>query len=395
MINISRYRFPRKTCILAALLVSAMLYPAGAEEVTRAQAQSGKYQAYQAWLHSVTGQSDTLLQFSITGQSDSLSEYAAKCDSATGIRVRSFNCGDGVEVPGQGSVPSPPHSTSIKCDRPNILNEACDPGSKFQVLPGRSADAVAVAHCRKVGLPVEGTQYNDIAVIQYNKKNGAICFYQALIDLPGQAIPPPIAGEEAKWSDGKPHWITPNDTEAIGCTGCHDNGGFIRSEYLAQLKTPPHALPSTADGFDNLNTPVRYVGLDFALRRSWSIKTGLAPGDNGPPCTTCHRLAVPNRMAFGRINGTAAHFATQATAFSESPAKNQHGPNSPIWMRPGQVFYKAEVEASAKNYENCAIAFFNSGFTSAPPGCDIQPLAAPFAAVDTATLMELIQIPLR
>src|SRR5205085_389692 len=126
---------------------------------------------------------------------------------------------------------------------------------------------------------------------------------------------------------------------------------------------------------------VRYAGLAFASRRSWSIKTSLAPGDNGLPCTTCHRLAVPNRRAFGingKSNGTATHFAIQATARCESPAKNPHGPNSPIWMRPGQVFYNAGAEASAKKYQDCAVAFINSGFKSAPAGCDVQPLAGPF-----------------
>src|SRR5262245_33773336 len=169
------YCLQSKACILVALLVTAALAPARAQQVTQAQAKSGKYQAYQAWLRG----SNSLLQYSPADQSDSLSQYAAKCDAATGIQVPSFSCGNGVEVPGQGTRPWIP-DMGIKCDRPNVLNNQCDPGSKFQVLPGRSADAVAVAHCRKVGLSVQDTQYNDIAVIQYNKKNGALCFYQAL-----------------------------------------------------------------------------------------------------------------------------------------------------------------------------------------------------------------------
>jgi hypothetical protein len=353
-----------------ALLMIAMPAPVRAEVVTPAQAQSGLYKAYQVWRNRIISLD------SVTGQSDTLAQYAAKCDAATGIQVPRFSCGDGIEVPGQGSLPAG-SAPNITCDRPNVLNSQCDPGSRFQVLPGRSADAAAVAHCRKVGLPIEGSEYNDIAVIQYNKNNGAICFYQALTNLPGQNIPPPRDGESAPWSDGQAHWLSPPATQAIGCTGCHDNGGFIRSEYLAQLKTPPNALPSVADGFNNLHTPARYVGLDYKSNRSWSIATALAPNDHGLSCTTCHRLAVPNRMAFARINGTAAHFATEATARSQ-PAKNPHGPNSPIWMRPGQVFYDPLAEASATKYQDCAIAFVNSGFTSAL-GCDIQPLGEPWS----------------
>jgi hypothetical protein len=362
--------FLRQTACACLLAMAPNL--AAAQDIAPAHAQSLKYRAFEAWRNRiVTLESDS-------GGHDSLMDYSAKCDAATGIQVPSFSCSAGVEPPGQGTIPEtfPP---STRCDRPNVLNSACDPGSKFQVLPGSTADAVAVAHCRKNGQPIAGNLYNDIAVIQYNKKNGALCFYQALTNLPGDQIPAPQGGENAKWQDNQGHWISPQGTEAIGCTGCHDNGGFIRSEYLAQLKTPPHALPNESKGFNNRDTPARYVGLDFAKSRSWSIKTALAPGDPGLSCTTCHRLAVPNRMAFNKINGTAAHFANVATAEDQCvdgkcSKTHPHSDASPIWMRPGQVHYDALAEASATKYRDCAFAFFNSNFTSAPQGCDISPL---------------------
>jgi len=360
-------------CLMVGPLLAVITDVAQAQDVTRAQAESGKYRAHQTWLNRIVPRE------AIGGKHDSLTEYAAKCDAATGIHVPGFSCGDGTEVPGQGDVPAtfPP---TTHCDQPNVLNGQCDPGSKFQVLPGGNADAVAVAHCRKVGLPKDGPLYNDIAVIQYNKKNGATCFYQALSNLPGQNIPAPSSVGENPWQSGNPaHWIDPAGTENIGCTGCHDNGGFIRSEYLAQLKPPENVLPNTASGFDNLSTPVKYVGLDYASNRSWSITAKAAPGDPGPACTTCHRLAVPNRLAFGIINGTAAHFANIATAPAQL-SKNPHGPNSPIWMRPGQVTYNSAAEATATKFHNCAVAFFNSGFVTVPPGCTFTPLASPWSS---------------
>jgi hypothetical protein len=331
--------------------------------VTEAQAQSGKYQAYQEFL------SRPVPRASINGQHDSLSEYAAKCDAATGIHVPAFSCDAGTEVPGQGSIPATVRNAT-HCDQPNVLNGQCDPGSKFQVLSGGTADAVAVAHCRKVGRPVGDSTYNDVAVIQYNKQNGAVCFYQALGDdtsgpLPSQ-FPEPSAGQAGS------RWISPQGTESIGCTGCHDNGGFIRSEYLAQLRTPPNVLPNTAAGFSNFDTPLKYVGLDFETNRSWSITAPPGSGDNGPACMSCHRLAVPNIKAFGMINGSAAHFANIATAASQD-SKNPHGPSSPIWMRLNQVTYQAAAEASATKFHDCAVGFFNSGFVSAPAGCTVTP----------------------
>jgi prophage tail gpP-like protein len=53
--------------------------------VTQAQAQSGKYQAYQAWL--ARRQTFTAND----SQHDTLAEYAQKCDDATGIHVPSFS----------------------------------------------------------------------------------------------------------------------------------------------------------------------------------------------------------------------------------------------------------------------------------------------------------------
>ena len=178
--------------------------------VTQAQTQSVLYQAHQAWLARRTppasiadrrrDSSSIGRRRDALGSLDSMEEYARKCDDATQIKVPGFSCSAGTEVPGQGNIPAGP--AQPHCNQPNVLNGSCDPGSKFQVLPGGTADAVAVAHCRKVGLPITGNLYNDIAVIQYNKKTGALCFYQALGGvpvgagpLPGEDIPPPSAGE--------------------------------------------------------------------------------------------------------------------------------------------------------------------------------------------------------
>lgn len=191
-------------------------------------------------------------------------------------------------------------------------------------------------------------------------------------------------------------WLSPASTEGIHCTGCHDNGGFIRSKYLAQLTTPPNVLPSTGAGFNNLNTPLAYVGLDFVTNRSWSVTTASAPGDTGLPCTTCHRLAVNNYHAFGIINGTAGHFANVATAPTQV-AKNPHSPSSPIWMRPGRVFYNAAAEASATRFKNCAVGFWSGqldGFAAGTPtsGCSFAPLGTTWTGLSPAQAVVAISL---
>src|SRR5512140_1003527 len=342
--------------------------PAVTLTVTPGQAASPVYRAYQALL------THPRPFAALNGQTDTLTEYAAKCDLATGIHVPAFNCDSGAEVPNQGTTPD--NGTHFpSCDYPNVLNGACDPGSKFQVLV-QTADAAAVAHCRKNGAPIAGSQYNDIAIIQYNKNNGAICFYQALttsmVQLVGSNVTAPSAGQTPF------PWLSPTITEGIHCTGCHDNGGFIRSKYLTQLTTLPNVLPNANVGFDNQNTPLAYVGLDFVTNRSWSVTTAKAPGDTGLPCTTCHRLAVNNSRAFNlqhwhEPNGTAMNFANVATANAQL-AKSPHSAASPIWMRPGQIFYDAQAEASATRFRNCAIGYWSGqsdGFANGTPtsGC--------------------------
>jgi hypothetical protein len=326
-----------------------------------------------------------------SGQHDTLLSYSQKCDAATGITIPTFSCSAGADVPGQGTIPAT-EINATHCDYPNVLNGLCDPGSKFQVL-NRSADgnAVAVAHCRKDGQPEAGENYNDIAIIQYNKQNGAICFFQALghdqthpnkkFPLPGDNIPSPSAGDTALWADNKSHWISPAATEAIGCASCHDSGGFIRSEYIAQMKAPNfdamHTLPSIAEGFNNLDLPLKYVGLDYKRDRSWAVE--LDPPDPAGSCTSCHRLAVANHLALHHslYGGTAMRFAAIATARKQD-SKNPHSATSPIWMKKGQVVYDPVVAKLARRYRTCAVTFYKSRFTKIKAGCKITPLAEPW-----------------
>lgn len=307
------------------------------------------------------------------GPSDTLEAYAQKCNEATGITLPSFRCEDGSTIPNQGSTPAYEGGT---CDRPNVLNGQCDPGSRFQVLPGASADAVAVAHCRKDGNPVEGTQYGDIAIIQYNRVNGAVCFFQALSERAGEGelegidvdggkeIPAP--GGPAPW-----RWLSPKATQGIGCTGCHDSGALVRSPYLTQQLVaapgkPRFALPSQASAIGG-SVALRYVGLDYRDDRSWSIEL-----EGGSPCTTCHRLSVNETgrgAKFGcSVSGTATTLARKFTA-QEQPSRLRE---MPPWMPPGAGAFSSSTASLAKRYEDCAVGFLASNPHTAPPGCIID-----------------------
>jgi hypothetical protein len=290
-----------------------------------------------------------------------LGQFAAKCDLATGVHVRDFNCSEGTEVP----------TTNVNgalCDRPNRLNRECDPGSRFQVLASNT-DAVAVAHCRKTGLP--GNQYSDIAVIQYNKRNGATCFYQALGVMDGNFKAPFRGTSDASESDtpnpSASPWLSNASTHAIDCRRCHDNGAIIRSPYLAQLTSGPNALPGAGDIGYNKTSPVSYVGKDY---QDWTLFSVTVSGNI---CNGCHRMAYSNTPSSNA--GTALDFGLRATATSEV-AKNPHSVASPIWMVPRQILYDAGTEASAIEIRNCAAAA--KAGTALPAGCSTRQFSSTY-----------------
>src|SRR5215472_2254158 len=164
---------------------------------------------------------------------DTVKDYAAKCDMAIGITVPDFVCDNGVEVPvthPSDRCPSKGGDVPCTCDRPNVLNTECDPGSRFQVL-NDNGDAFAVAHCRKRGH--NAGFFDDIAVIQHNRKTGATCFYQALRGF--QPTKQPLDGNaQAPSKQASPEvgqfWLQPREIVAsvFPCGACHDNGPIIR-----------------------------------------------------------------------------------------------------------------------------------------------------------------------
>ena len=298
---------------------------------------------------------------------ESLEAYARRCDEAIGITVPDFICDAGTLVPTEhhqansdGSVAK--YRPKRACDRPNQLNEECDPGSRFQVLPGSNDRAFAVAHCRKQGLNVG--EYGDIAVIQHNRENGATCFYQALADWEDNntrtVIRSPLKGDVKAPSKGTSawQWMTPESTARIGCVGCHDNGPIFRSPYLSRaMKDGKPLLPGAGDGTFNDNQPYHFVGTDFASWRAYKVEIA------GNQCNECHRIGVSNVLFNGTTpTGTAREFGSRATATSQAN-KNSHSTTSPIWTwhmkiaDPPNALHSQALADAAKAIQDCAARF--------------------------------------
>lgn len=282
---------------------------------------------------------------------DTLEAFARKCDRAIGVTVPKFDVDSplGIKVPTDHLTPAHPTYPHGACDRPNVLDRACDPGSRFQVLVN-TAEAFVVAHARKKGL--SDGEYGDIAVIQHNKVNGATCFYQGALEEFGLrhsgVVEPPSKGV------GNPaFWMTPSQivNSKFPCASCHDNGPIIRSPYLAQI-TGPNQLPGAGDVTFNSNQPYSFVGSDFATWKAYKVEV------NGNTCNSCHRMGVNNLSNTGIVpnNGTALDLGTKATARSQA-SKNPHSADSPIWMLPGQVIFQQTTADAALAIKQCADQF--------------------------------------
>jgi uncharacterized protein YegL len=330
-----------------------------------------------------------LLSFSFFNScfAETLKEYADQCTAEIGVAVPAFNCQTFELSQKEGNT----YGGGSVCDFPNRLNRKCDPSSRIKILHN-DANVAIVASCRKDGEDTNTSEphYNDVAVIQHNKKNGATCFYQALGHNDGSLAPSPSSTPVP----GAPFtWYTPQDTAAINCVGCHDNGAFMRSPYMASDKNFPiqniggSTVTSNSDG-----DPYWFVGADFQ-NRQW--KTYSVSVKNNA-CLACHRLSVSTTNGslnaggtsiqnFGSGNSvesntpflrsTAMDFSLIATAGKEA-SKSPHGTDSPIWMPAGSTLYDLTYANAAKEISDCAHQF-NINSLPNSDSCRITPHPKP------------------
>ncbi len=306
-------------------------------------------------------------------------EYTAACVTAlelNGPEDLAFDCDDpdkSVEVPDT-------HPNGANCDRPNVLNGECDKESRFQVVrdvetKDRRGRVQIVAHCRKRG---HGPgQFEDIAMIGYNSVTGDTCFWQNTLT--------PMSGDMRKripgTRDGDKVWQTPNSVSNGNCIACHDNGPFVRSPYLSQLKsTPPtvdldpdivkaqaeaakfgSALPGSREDGVNKAEPYRFVGKAFQGWKTYGISLNEGGGQN--KCLNCHRMGLSKKdgnwmsgdgTTATQSRGTTMKFSPMAVGDNGSqPSKNDHGNHSPIWMTPGQVSYLQDTKDAQARLFDC------------------------------------------
>lgn len=419
-IHFREFLFPRH-CVATALTAAALLASSGCSDSSQSEEDAQTSSLRLNWLRSPRDLDTTVIwprgfpdpqpgpqpdpphgqttQDGCEVGNEELPSYVEKCKIAMGgIEVPKFDCNAGVEVPDtQGDGAPYPNET---CDRPNVLNHACDPGSKFQVLVDQEnavkQRVVIVAHCRHKGS--SPGRFQDVAVIAYNYGTGDTCFFQD--KAPGSEdtgdVPAP------KDDPSGAFWGQPPYVAGINCVGCHDNGPFVRSPYLTQLKgtpttesggtelpaivaaqadaasrTPKAILPGSRDASWNSHQPYRFVGSNFQGWKAYSlsVQKSAYPSSSKNVCTTCHRMGISSNESGGSFTwsggGTSLAFGIQATGdgADRQTHKNPHTGTpgeprtSPIWMLPTQTTYDPTAFAEAQLVRDCAKDAVNGGAT--------------------------------
>jgi hypothetical protein len=323
---------------------------------------------------------------------ETLESYSSKCDQATVFLPNvAVDCDSLTEIP-TGPLLIDPNTNGEICDQPNVLRGDCDPFSRFGVIARDfNSNSIAVMLCRKRKdaannhRPKDSGTYGDIEIIQYNATTGATCFYQALekrqgefsTDTDGKPDLPHLVTPPRQGGAGDFPWMSPQvvNGDDDRCVRCHDNGPFIRSPWIAQLRTEmDNFVPGTKDdaflgtrkNFNQTN-PYKFVGNDFQTWKAYEIEAGNT-------CTNCHRMGLSEKNNTKELGlGTSLQLGKDATASTQSSRTAFSFPNNPIWMPPlgldpfaTGVFNSAE-EMKAIDVMTCAKQFAAGNVTM--PNC--------------------------
>ncbi len=238
-----------------------------------------------------------------------------------------------------GVTTSPDHDVPT-CDSPIYLPTGkgfCKPWARIGRLK-TGPDSEAALVCRRYWSPqypaIEGPNdpvFNDVAIIQHNRKTGETCWFQALGVRYGARVPPPseaavpedVKAREPKAQDAGDFWLKPQEVAGINCLTCHDADPWMHSPYARQPKDEGGEvwLPSSPRS--------KYIMLGGKFGFSnWPQTYSVTPTENGD-CVSCHRI--------GSVSGCenwARDAGGESTTYPAFTAKNDFAKAFPRdhWM---------------------------------------------------------------
>jgi hypothetical protein len=274
-------------------------------------------------------------------QTDSVAGYAAFCYSQLGIKATdlppTLACSAGTllttftDKMALSTLPPGDLSGSnhLKaCDTPawlrsGIAGKQCYDATYVQSLtiPGNKDFQGALLCRHKIRDSDKLTDFDDVAMILHNQKNGKTCWFQT-IDGESQTFPGdhiasvdgtmvPRPDQDTNTDPTKLFWLQPSETAGIRCGRCHDDGPWMNSQWLYSqsmvfennadnlYSTPVYAVPATASA-PAMNIFGSWPATDFVT----VAEEGLLNGDptfnkmesdaqnSLKPCTDCHKLSA-------------------------------------------------------------------------------------------------------
>lgn len=261
-----------------------------------------------------------LLLASPLAGAQTIPDYANACGAAIGEQVPAFSCiDDGHEIPMKGTE-------GVACEKPPYLPFAgCYGGSRIGQLQAADPDVLMVFLCRKKRPGNQPHQFDDIAVIQTNYTTGATCFYQRLADgTDGRKVPAPKDDIGNFWMD-LPTMASPDNA----CVQCHDNGPFLRTPYVMQLKD---RIPAYDAKYRN-KTHYFFPGQQWL---GWNGKTFRVTVRDNTNCTVCHTMGA---NTIDPSVGTSSWLGPYSTGLEQTPFLKDPvtGNGTAHWMKPKQA----------------------------------------------------------
>lgn len=351
----------------------------------------------------------------VSGNSpNTISSYADDCAERLGV-IPTFSCFDdgkilpitqaGVEIPTNLTAEQASRyvfgangNQEFSCDRPAHLPLGnygqCVPYARLGKLAAKDAqgkilkDVDVMFACRRYvprlgpvqygGQTFDGSTYpifEDINMIQHNRKTGETCFYQTPLNgRDGRRVPSPM--EKTLPSDAPSHamsasayWLKPGSVSGnsnMQCIRCHDNDPFIHTPYIDQVKGENGkplvpAMDRTSDWSG------KYSVIGNRGFQHWPQIYALFH-DEKPQCTSCHNFADRKMLETWAANSTGKLFSRN---LSDHAKQNFH---LKTWMPPTSSGVANESQWNAAGYGESLNALLNCRNNPTTPPCSRKPI---------------------
>lgn len=201
--------------------------------------------------------------------------YARTCAEALGP-IPGFDCDtEATAIPITVDGATVEHTPEL-CDRPNLLEQSCVPGSRVGRKVGERPGVSFVYICRALYEDDE-VPFDDVAMIGYDADSGATCFFQGLPEAPITQIPSPM-------DDTTGFWANAADTANAACAVCHLPDPFLHSPWVDQVRDPDDPAQPLVPNLPGFSPYFVAGGPEFD---GWRLEHFALPGN---PCGACHPI---------------------------------------------------------------------------------------------------------